>query len=131
MKFESQFIYNLFIPLNTDTLSSYLTPILAQYNIQYNDFLVYFLNEYKKFLNENLEYILLPEDEIEDSIFSNYNLKVRVQLILKNFSFFTTPQYDLIFKPLILNHILLEYFDSGYSQRKLELLNILKLGSFY
>lgn len=129
---EYKIILDLFIPLNIDTLSSYLTPILAQYNIQYNDFILVFLNEYKLFLGEYFKYILVSDLIKESSTLSLYNLKIRVQMILFDLNLNSIPKYQLIFKPLILNHIFLYYFKTNYrKKRTLEILNFLKIGSFF
>lgn len=128
---EIQPIIDLFIPLNTDTLSSYLTPILAQYNLQYNDFMNFFLKEYQIFLGSYFKEFIVTEIITENILLSHYNLKIRVELILTEIIYNNTPKYHLKFKPLILPHLFLYYIKTIYhTKRRLELINIFKMGSF-
>src|SRR5689334_17837342 len=94
--------FNLLVPLNSDSLSSYLTPILAQYNIQYNDFLLIFFNDFKKYLGNEFN-SLLALNLIDSQPLSKYNLRIRVQIDL-DLIFNSNITYQLNFKPLFLNH---------------------------
>jgi len=94
----------LVIPLNSETLSSYLTPLLAQYNIKYLDFLTVLIRDFGTFAMNVFPNIFAAASVINTKKLSDYDLIIRVTLILYN-----TGKYVLeIQKPTI--SFMLSYF---------------------
>jgi len=73
----------LLISLNSDTLSSYLTPILAQFGIKYTDFLAIFIKEFEIFSNNIFTDLFIKDILLVDiKKLSTYDLIIRTTIIL-------------------------------------------------
>lgn len=93
---------NLLLPLNSETLTSYLSPILGQFNIKNSDFLKKFIIDFNNFTNfifeEKFSFFLNDQSKL----LAELDLIIPLTLvILKNNKYeiwFKTPQVGFLIK---------------------------------
>ena len=94
-KQELKIIKNLtlLIPLNQETLTSYLSPILGQFNIKNNEFLLQFISDFNNFTN------FIFKEHFSDFLTNKSKILANLDLIIPlNLVIFFNNKYQIIFK---------------------------------
>jgi len=101
----------LVINLNSTTLSSYLTPLLAQYGIKYLDFLVIFLKEFGLYSAETFPKLFVGQElpSSENSRLSYSGLIVRVTMVFDIYG-----KYKLEFEKPSISFIVFYFLHKRY-----------------
>ena len=90
--------------MNQETLTSYLSPILGQFNIKNNEFLKQFILDFNNFTN------FIFKDEFVDFLNDKSKILANLDLIIPlNLIVFINNKYQIIFKVPSVN-TLLNYF---------------------
>ena len=98
-------ILTLLLPLNQETLTSYLSPILGQFNIKNNEFLKQFILDFNNFTN------FIFKENFSDFLNDKSKILADLDLIIPlNLIIFFNNKYQIIFKLPSVNMLLNFFF---------------------
>lgn len=99
----------LLIPLNSETLSSYLTPILAQYGIKFLDFVSDFIMQFSKYSSKSFPGLFDKYHLGGSRVLSNEDLIIKVIL-----TFNQIGKYNITFEHPPVNFLLNYFINSNF-----------------
>jgi hypothetical protein len=116
----------LLLPLNQETLTSYLSPILGQFNIKNNEFLKQFILDFNNFTNFIFKEAFSDFLNDKSKILADLDLIIPLNLII-----FFNNKYQIIFKlpsvNTLLNFLFIELNLYNNSSKYLYYLSLYKI----